>query len=217
VIGTITDWLRIIDQRVRLGQVRQLDTGTIVERSTSDNNASVVFDGATVATPCKVFGWQRVEESDRVGLALLGKEWVVVGSYDDAGLGEASISALSVAMTKADATYADFESRATVTFTKRRDNTAVRVGIGFSCWSTAINSEADVGVNILGSDYAVTGHMINPASQHMAFYGARRITGLPAGTYPITMRWRRAEGTGTLTADANDRWLLEADEIRRSG
>jgi hypothetical protein len=58
--------------------------------------------------------------------------------------------------------------------------------------------------------------VMNVASSHTQLSGFTRVVGMPAGQYNISGRWRRVNGTGTLTQDSNDYVTIEADEIFRT-
>lgn len=212
------DLIRLIDQRVRAASAVTVSMGTIVDRDPAGVTATVMFDGSTVAVPCKIFGWQRVDSGERVGLLKFGSEWLVIGSYDESGLGEASATGYFTSTnTTTTASFADAGDGATVTFTKVRDTTAIRVGLIAYAYSTATATIAQFGVNVAGTDYAVGYLAYNVANQHMPIGGFTRITGIPAGTYTIPVRWRRISGAGIVNINGDDRYSFEVDEIRRAG
>jgi hypothetical protein len=222
VPGYNDDLIRLVDQRIRAALVTTRAVGTVVDRATSGFTCSVVLDGSTVAVPAKMFGWSRLEENDRVALMMFGSDWVVVGSYDDRGLGEASRRGAFAPNTTTSASYVDADSSAVVTFTKVKDATALRMILDATLWTTAINTEAEIGLRVsdgasFNVDYTLASLYINPAGQHVQLAGISHAIGVPAATYTISLRWRRAQGTGTLTVGTDDIYCMMAEEIRRAG
>ncbi len=90
-------------------------------------------------------------------------------------------------------------------FTKQRSNTRLRIDCSHTFTVTNADTGAEFGVRINGTDYRVA---TLPGSlsltHHFTASGVRHISGVPAGTYTVQGRWRRTNGTGTVTRDTND-------------
>lgn len=96
---------------------------------------------------------------------------------------------------------------------KRSALTRVEVDLRASCFTTlATNTEATFAVGLGGTDYDIASHFCNPTGTHLSCSGIRYLTGIAAGTYTVTVRWRRTSGAGTLTRDANDTMSLSVKE-----
>jgi hypothetical protein len=92
--------------------------------------------------------------------------------------------------------------------------TRVRVALHASFFpNLAANTEATFAVGIGGTDYDVFSYFANTQAVHVEGAGVRYVTGVAAGTYTVTLRWRRTAGTGTLTRDANDVMSAEITEV----
>lgn len=103
---------------------------------------------------------------------------------------------------------------ASTSLLKRSGLTRVEVDLRASCFTTlATNTEATFAVGLGGTDYDIVSHFCNPVSTHLSCSGIRYLTGIAAGTYTVTIRWRRTAGTGTLTRDANDTLSLKVREV----
>lgn len=102
-------------------------------------------------------------------------------------------------------------------FTKRYASTYTRIKIDLAVTFYASTSEAGpmFGVNVNSTDYDVvqlsTANGTNGTRQFIA--GSRYITGLPAGVYTVTGRWKRTSGTGTLERGPTDWTSLFATEV----
>jgi hypothetical protein len=73
-----------------------------------------------------------------------------------------------------------------------------------SCYVSAAATQPGLGVAIGGTDYDITQMIVNPINTHMPIVGARAISGVPAGAYTPTVRFKRISGTGTTTIDTGD-------------
>lgn len=70
----------IVDARVAAAQRRLTAKGTVANRI-SDSMVNVTFDGSNVPMAVRIFGDPNVFEGDRVALALIENDWVVMGTF----------------------------------------------------------------------------------------------------------------------------------------
>lgn len=222
------DLIAMIDQRIRLAFKADKASGTVVARDSSGYEAQVLFDGSTTAVPVKCVGNVFCRDGDRVVLNRYGSDWVIVGAFVGAGLGEARRRWDGLPSTTAPMTsgaWVDLTEFGTFGFTKAYDSTYVRCGMLWSGRGTATNTRVAFGVRLTATeggegytpiDYTVGTALIYAANARVLAYSATRLTGgpggLPAGTYTATYRWRRAAGTGDVISDTFDPMLMEFDE-----
>lgn len=227
------DTIELVDQRIRLAQRKTSANGTIVTRDTTGPGCTVMHDGATVPTPAKCLGSVFANVGDRCVLDLYGSDWLVTGSFSALAFGEGNraLDGLPSAATPiTSASFLDLPEFGSFSFNKAYDNTFVRVGLTASCFSSvattrvvwAVRVVQTVGASAFGpTDWNMGGFMINTVNVHTSFTKFKRFLGLadggiPAGTYTISLRWRRSSGTGTLSADTNDDFAIELDERVRA-
>lgn len=218
--------ITVIDQRVRLGKVRERATGSCVTRETTGPTADVLFDGSTVAMPVKVLGTVFLTPGDRCVLDRFDTEWIVTGSFSAFGLGEASYQAFGPPGGTGGLTsgsFVDFVDIPPITFDKAFDGTYVRMGLSASAYAetspnTAVRfgfrfTPADVN-GTTAQDIALNSIYFNGMLDHEGNYHHARLAPfhLNAGRYTIQLRWRRSAGTGTIKADDQDMFALELDE-----
>lgn len=220
--------IALIDQRIRVGQRKASATGTIVSRDTTGPGATVLQDGATVATPAKVAGTTFAQPGDRCMLDLYGSDWIVTNSFSSTAFGEANraLDALpSTATGPTSTAFIDLVEFGTFVFTKNFDNTFVRMQVQVQAFVTTAIAKpfwglrltpTSGGVGYTPADISMGGLQINALSTHITYTSMRRITGIPAGTYTVSLRWRRVSGTGTISADTNDAYAVELDERVRA-
>lgn len=96
------------------------------------------------------------------------------------------------------------------TFVKRYDTTQVQATVGVGGYFTgAVPSDIQWGIRINGVTADMTLLSYEALSTHKAAYGVETFGGggtVPAGTYTVNLRWKRAFGTGTMNWDVHD-WL----------
>jgi len=120
---------------------------------------------------------------------------------------EAGISNATGAGTSTSASYANITATpSSFSFTKYGTNSRLRAQIAFDSFSTVLGTKMSVAVQILGTDYELKQHWHTNANLYTAAVSVAYISGLPAGTYTVQVRWSRVSGTGTLTTDANG-WI----------
>lgn len=121
----------------------------------------------------------------------------------------------AAADTTTSATYVSMAGTdASGSITKTRAGTRLRVAMAGG-WSASAGGtvNARFGMLVNGVDTDVTRAILG-ASGLGQFSGWAYITGLPAGTYTFTARWRREGGTGTAQRTVANDWLcIEAEEV----
>lgn len=104
------------------------------------------------------------------------------------------------------------------TFTKKygADKTKLRVLMVTGAYASAL-APIRWGVyirdaNLAGADYETVGTFFNAANSHLPASGARRIYGLPAGTYTVFARWRSPSAV-QINVDQNDFLSIVMEEV----
>lgn len=96
------------------------------------------------------------------------------------------------------------------TFVKQRNNSLIAVNFHSGGYSGAASCVTEQALNINNTDYHVATYLHNSASaRHDAWGSSFHIPQpgnptIPAGTYTVTLRWRRASGGSTINMDAFD-------------
>lgn len=225
------DLVRLIDQRIRAHQQQTAAVGTCVNRDTTGPVGYVLFDGATVAVPVKVAGGVVLQPGMRCLLNKYGTEWVVTEAFGAPALGFANafVFGPAVAATTTSSTFVDITGMDAFTFTKYQDLSWCRVFYSASCTTTGTAPvEVRWGLRftqVSGStaytpvDYSGPHFHHNTIGEHNSngvqflIGGVGIALGAPAGTYSCTLRWRRTQGTGTLTCDNNDVFSVTVEEF----
>lgn len=221
--------LRLVDARIAKAQQTWSGRGTVVQRDSVGPGATVVFDGDAIAMPVKVLGDVICFQNDRVVLMRVADTWVVVGTFSRNGLsgGYSRLPGPNPAQNTTSSSYSDQPAGVSFRMVKRFDDTDLRVGLSQTLYSTATNTLATAAVRIAGTagtdtattftavDLAMNVLRFDIAAAHQPIAGFARQTGMPAGDYTLTARWRRTSGTGVVTQDQNDFVMIEADEFYR--
>jgi hypothetical protein len=217
------DTMRLIDQRIRAAQLKDRGWGTCSQRDTVGPGAQVVFDGSTVAMPVKVLGHVLMQAGDRCVLDRYGSDWIVVGSFSQLGLGAAEKFAFgpSPNETTTSGTFVDLVAMTPFQFDKVYDFTNIRIMTETAAYASTVPTSARWGLRLTpldaGSSYTPVDLNMSyvswtVANNHATGYGGQLLTGVPAGSYSCQVRWRRANGTGTVTVDTNDLYMIELEE-----
>lgn len=193
------------DNQLRIGIVKEL-APLIVGLQGGD----VVNPGVLFATAFAI--------GDNVAMLRQEDTWLVFGPVSTSDLvtitGPVSFSGAIGADTTASASFSDL-GNAQRTFVKRFENTRLRMDFSASCYTTAVNTGVEFGlqmlINVAGAGVVSTGPamLINTANEHTMMANFAYVSGVTAGTYSIRPLWRRTSGAGTLTTDAND-WMSYA-------
>jgi hypothetical protein len=227
-VSIADDTIALVDQRIRLHDKQERATGTVVSRATIGPAAAVLFDGSTTPMPVKVLGHVFCQPGDRVALDRYGSDWLITGSFSGPGFGEATayqsgLPSPTGALTSS--TYVDLVEFGTMTFTKYHDNTFIRVALDAGAYSSVAVQTLEIGARLTAqtggagytpTDYVIIHRFFSSATIHQPMHGAVRVTGVPAGTYTVTLRWKKISGSGNFVADQNDSFALEMDERVRS-
>ncbi len=219
-----------IDRRIRLSQRKTRAMGTVVSRDTTGPAATVRHDDADTPTPALVPGSVFCQPGDWVTLDLYGTQWVVSNSFSGPGFGEASKRLNGLGSTTGDLTsgsFVDLSEFGSFQFDKLFDNTFVQFTALYSAYlNTGTNTKVEWavrltpiagGVGYTPSDLTVGSLMLNPTLTHLSQTTERRSIGIPAGSYTVSLRWRRESGTGTPRADGGDSYYVGLDERVRAG
>ncbi len=222
------DLIALVDQRIQAAEKRERHVGNVVDVDTTGPGGMVLFDGSTTAMPVKIPASVFCQPSHRVMLEKFGSDWLVTGAYVGPGFGEASrildgLPGATGGLTAA--TFVDLQEFGTFAFSKIYDATFLRIATIVGGQSSGSFTRAHWALRLTptagGDGYTPTdivcGNIYwSAASVHLQAPGAKRILGVPAGTYQVSLRWRRVSGTGTITADHNDHFAVELDERVRA-
>lgn len=220
------DLIRLIDQRIRLAQVRDRAGGACVSRAASGPGADVLFDGSTVAMPVKVLGSVFLTPGDRCVLEKFGTEWIVTGSFSAFGLGESSfptVGPVGGTGVLTSASFVDVQEIPPILFDKAFDGTYVRIGLTASAYcETTANTAVQFGLRFTpmeengtaAQDITLNKIFFNAVLDHEGNYYNGRLAPfqLLSGRYSVQLRWRRTTGTGGIKADQEDQFAIEIDE-----
>lgn len=119
--------------------------------------------------------------------------------------------------TTTSASYADVPGSPSDTLIKRYSATRIWMHMHFTCFSTAISTFVEIGVQFSDAsgtaDGAIANLVINPANTHLQVSGTAIFPWSGKGNVTVKPRWRRSAGGGTLTTDGNDRISFAAVEV----
>lgn len=118
--------------------------------------------------------------------------------------------------TTTSATYVDLPATSSLSFTKLYDAAETKLCVSLSVGAritVATFTAVRFGVRINGADYDVAHTEIADLSKHGTMSGEREVTGIPAGTYTVQVRYRRVSGGGTINVDSNDWLSLTVEEV----
>ncbi len=193
------------DNELRIGTVSQVAPLTIS------------IQGGDVITPGVLFA-ANFSVGDVVAALRQDSTWLILGPVATSDLdvitGPVSFAGATGGDSTASASFSEL-GNAQQTFVKRFQNTRLRVDFAASCFTTAVNTAVEFGLQLLinssGGGLVSTGPamLINNANEHLMMTNFSFLSGVSAGTYSIRPLWRRTSGAGTLTTDAND-WLTYA-------
>lgn len=217
-----TSQVELIDQRIDQSLVKPTKMGTVQDRETDTARAIVTFDGgAGVGQPVKCFENVVVDIGDRVGLAKLEGEWIIIGSYTPRLWGDVLVGVvLASGNTTTSATFVDVPSSPSASVVKYRDVTQLQLFIGITMTTTVSPTVVEIAANVAlpdgtNFDQVMYHRALNAPNDHRDLSGGLTTVGLtlPGGGYAITARWRRLSGSGTLTMDSNDSCTVWAREV----
>jgi hypothetical protein len=95
-------------------------------------------------------------------------------------------------------------STTSFSWTKKRSDTDALLKIDASALNATANAYIRFALRINGTDYELAGGAAGTIQSD--FSGERVVSGIPAGTYTVQVRWRRSAGAGTPTRNENC-WL----------
>lgn len=125
----------------------------------------------------------------------------------------AALSNVTGAGTTTSGSYANLPAVSSFSFTKLGSSTGIIVAVNLLALTTVANTQLGVAVQINGTDYDIGANYIMDANLYRYFAGVNRVSGVPAGTHTIQVRWKRVAGIGTLTVDANTYVSASAIEV----
>ncbi len=211
----------LIDQRVRLHQVRGEALGTCVGRDIAGPGADVLFDGATVAVPVKVWGHVVLRPGMRCGLRKYGTEWIVEGAFATPAMGRAEIFTTATATSCGSTSYIDMAGLPTVEFTKLHENTWIDIDMSAMAFVNTAGQGSRFAVRLIqleGDTPYTPVDLDGPIiffSQVAHLGGSARYarSGVPAGRYTVQPRWRRTSGTVNIQANTEDLFHFILNEV----
>jgi hypothetical protein len=211
------DQINIIRAAMAGERSRERGKGTLISFSPSSLDGTATLDPDPTPMPVKITGSARCLPGDRVILFLIDRVWWVLGVEPRREFTTQFFTGVFANPddTTTSATYVDMGTGPHGTLVKLYTDTTVLVSVGYALFVLTTTARAQFGVNINGVDYDVKKFAFNIVSMHSALQGTAVITGLPAGTYPVTLRWKRPNtgfGAGVLHANDDDQWTLEMTE-----
>jgi hypothetical protein len=132
--------------------------------------------------------------------------YVVGRSGRASTLNENGVGAAAAADATSSAAYANLSGTSSFAFVKQDAASRLKVTIHAGAFVSAAGTKPMYGVQIGGTDYDVVSQTINVTNTHVNISGFSYLTGVPAGSYTVQGRWRRAAGTGSITRN-NEDWL----------
>lgn len=189
------------DDRLRIGVVSQVAP------------LEVDVEGTPVRTP-GVLNWANFSVGDTVALLRQDQSWLVLGVVAPSSFatmtGQVAFSNTPGADTTAGAAYSNLGVATVTTFTKRVAGSKLRIDFSCSCFTTAVTTSVQFGMDVFNSSNAYQPTMarmlINTANEHTMVVGGTLLTGVAPGTYSVQPLWLRFSGAGTLTTNADD-WM----------
>lgn len=196
----------------RLGMQWQILSGTVQEANSLTNLfARVRLDGDAADSKA----WSMVGgvlAGDRVSIIKVPPEGAYIVGWSAAinsALSDQSVRAGSDAQTTAVAGFVDILSGGSPvrisSFTKVREDTRLAYDFTAAAFlSAGTNTSVQYGLQVgSAGDFDTAFATINLGSNHVPTAAGGHFTGIPAGTYDIDARWRRAAGAGILAMAAN--------------
>lgn len=223
--------IQLIDERIAFARTQDRAVGTVTARDTTGPGAMATILPGPTPIPVKVAGGVAAGPGDRVMLTRYGTDWVVTASYSSGQLGEANRALESLPGTTgalSSASFVDLSEFGSFAFFKAFDATYVRVQVqagAFAAGSSGQAARVFWAVRLVpvagaagfsATDYPVGGIVLSVLAKHETYTSMRRLTGIPAGTYTVSLRWRRVSGAASVQADATDSVAVELDERVRS-
>lgn len=208
--------IQAIDERVKQAQQQLITNGTVTSYL-GDTDVMVTLDGSSVAIPCKCAGNVNAFENDRVVLVLSGDWWTVVGVFNRRWTSHQGKSLYQAAGTTTSQSFGDVPTPVSVTFQKMFDATRIYVQIQAGAFCTATPCETEWAAIVDAPNYAATEWLVTSIPHTGAFSREsstdwRFISGINAGTYTVTAKWRRKSGTGTSSTDGVEKVALSVME-----
>lgn len=185
--------------------------------TTTPAQSTVLVDGDTaVSGAVSMIG--EVPAGSRVYIDFLppGGAFIVglVGGIQAGLFGAVNSVGASVGGNTTSATYVNMPGPVTITLPKSYVDTRVRVDVHVSLFSTVGTTAARVAVGFNSlADGDVVNFFFNTANVHTQISGTAIFPFAFAGSLPLTLRWRRVLGTGTITQDTNDWISFTAQEV----
>lgn len=102
----------------------------------------------------------------------------------------------------------------TITKTESASISDLLIEFNGTFYSTAADTRVVFAVSDGTTDYEVAPYYINGANEHKTVVGRIKISGLGIGSYTFKLRWKRTDGSGTITIDTNDTLCLSVQEVR---
>lgn len=197
------------------------DNELVVGTVTSVVPLTVAVRGGTVINPGTV-GSYIPAVGDPVQMMRQDATWLIMGS---------SASSLDASLTMNN--YNDDTAAATTTlvtytninpvrfpFVKRFASTQVRVDLHASCFTTAVTTKVQYGIDFINTAVIppsprrdLTAMLINTANEHTMIGCNALFAGFAAGAYTVQLIWLRVSGAGTLTINADDWVSLLVTEV----
>lgn len=206
--------LEVVEHLIAAARTREAGLGTMVARDTTGPWGSATIDGSEVAVPVRVAADVHVQAGDRVCLNRYDGKWVVTHGFTRRTFGELLRTWRFVgSYGNTSSTFVDVPENPGGTFPKLYDDTDVVIHTVMTMYAANASGRAETSLWINGVDQ-VTQLLWVDLNNHTLLNGMVRVTGLPAGDYPVIARYRRDAGTGDLRVDSQHSFQYHVRETK---
>lgn len=192
--------LGAVEEMIAAAGVVMQHPGTMQSRDTTGTGGAAIFDGSARSVPVKVPGSVHAFAGDRVGLVKFGSDWVVVHCFTRWGDSEAGVNSVAGNDSTTSAAYSAVAGVPTFTWRKRYDDSRAALRLTAGAFSGTAPAQGEYGLQLddgtTATDYFLL-RLRTDAGGHVSGSAEDIISGVPAGLYTVTVRWRKTSG-GTM-------------------
>lgn len=205
----------------RISAAMPADNEQVVGQVTALTPLTVAVRGGTVINPGTI-GSYVPGVGDTVQMLRQDATWLILGasaSGADATLTTNGFNDDTVADTTAVVNYTNVDG-VRFDFLKRFNSTRVRVDLDVSCFTSAVTTKAQFGIDFINTAATppsprrdLVAMLINTANEHTTLGCHVAFPGFSAALYTVQLLWLRVSGAGTLTINSDDWVSLLVTEI----
>lgn len=153
---------------------------------------------------------------DVVAIVLQRSTWLCIGRLADAlnplPPSTNGIRILAPSQSTSSASFVDIPGLE-FPFTKRRPESRLLIEFIGSTYASTAGGVVEIAAQINGVDEVVTRFYFNIILQHLTQGGFQFVSGVPAGTYTVQGRYRKAAGGGTISMNEDDSLSMTVTEL----